>query len=146
MEPTLSSEVNSDLQGIPLHQRGSMTTLHCIIKCMVVKNQEARNALETYIKTFDIKVVPGENSLTACLHLKAVAQALRDMCLHTNTICKVLKGFAKSSTDAFCVSQISWCHGSFHRKLMQSTSLQQQLHGVLNNLKATYLDLVGGKL
>ncbi len=29
---------------------------------------------------------------------------------------------------------------------MQSTSLHQQLHDVLNNLDATYLDLVGGKL
>ncbi len=29
---------------------------------------------------------------------------------------------------------------------MQSTSLQQQLHHVLNNLEATYLDLVGSKL
>jgi hypothetical protein len=29
---------------------------------------------------------------------------------------------------------------------MQSTSLQQQLHNILNNLKATYLNLVGSKL
>jgi hypothetical protein len=147
MEPTLHSD--SDLHGIPLHQRCSMTTFRCIINCMVVKNQEARDALETYIKTFDIKMFPGENVPTACLRLKAVAQALEDKCLPTNTICKVLEGFAKSSTDssnAFCASQIALCRGSFYCNLMQSTSLQQQLHNVLNDLKATNLDLVGGKL
>ena len=76
-------------------------------------------------------------------------QALRDKCLPTNTIRKVLEGFVKSSTDsfnAFCGSQITLCHGSFYRNLLQSTSLQQQLHNILNNLKATHLDLVGGKL
>jgi hypothetical protein len=31
MEPTFRSEVNSDHHGILLHQRGSMTTLRCII-------------------------------------------------------------------------------------------------------------------
>ncbi len=148
MEPTLRSEVNSDLHGIPLHPRGSMTTLCCIIKRMVVKNQEARDGSETYIKTFDIKVFPGENVPTACLHLKAVVQALRDKCLPTNTICKVLKGFTISSTDsfnAFCATQIALRLGSFYPNLMQSTSMQQQLHDILNNLEATCLDLLGGK-
>jgi hypothetical protein len=101
IEPTLCSEVDSDQHGIPLHQHGSMTTLHCINKHMVVKNQEARKALETYIKTFDIKEFPGENVPTACLCLKAVAQALGDKCLPTNTMQKVLEGFAKSLTDSF---------------------------------------------
>jgi hypothetical protein len=35
---------------------------------------------------------------------------------------------------------------SFYINLMQTTSLQQQLHNVLNNLKVIYLDLVGSKL
>jgi hypothetical protein len=149
MEPALCSEANCDLNGIPLHQRGSMTTLCCIIKCMVLKNQDARDALETYIKTFDINVFPGENVPTACLCLKVVAQALGDKCLPTNTICKVLEGFAKSSTDsfnAFCASRIALHRGSFYHNLMQSTPLQQQLHDFLNDLEATYLNLVGGKL
>jgi hypothetical protein len=55
MEPTLRSEVVSDLHGIPLHQRGSMTTIRCIIKHMVVRNQEVRNALETYIRPLTSK-------------------------------------------------------------------------------------------
>jgi hypothetical protein len=61
---------------------------------MAMKNQEVHDALETYIKTFDIKVFPGENVPTACLCLKAVAQTLRNKCLPTNTICKILNSLS----------------------------------------------------
>ena len=49
MEKTLCAKVESDINSIPLHQRGSITTLRCIIKRMVIKNQEAKDALENYI-------------------------------------------------------------------------------------------------
>ncbi len=35
---TLCSEIKSDLNSIPKHQRGSVTTLRCIIKHIVVRN------------------------------------------------------------------------------------------------------------
>ncbi len=89
MEKTLCSEIESDLSSIPKHQRGSVTTLCCIIKQMVMRNQEARDALKTYIKTFDITKFPGENVSTACLCLKAVACALGDKDLPTNAVRKV---------------------------------------------------------
>jgi hypothetical protein len=63
MEKMLCSEVESDLNSIPKNQRGSITTLRCIIKRMVVWNQEARGALKTYIKTFNITNFPGKMSL-----------------------------------------------------------------------------------
>jgi hypothetical protein len=62
---------------------------------MVVQNQEAQDALQTYIKTFDITNFPSKNVPTPCLCLKAVAHALGDKYLPTNAICKVLIGFAK---------------------------------------------------
>jgi hypothetical protein len=54
MEETLRAEVDSDINSIPKHQRGLITTLRCIIKQMVIKNQEAKDALENYIRSFDI--------------------------------------------------------------------------------------------
>ena len=54
MDKTLRAEVDSDIISIPKHQRGAITTLCCIIKRMVVRNQEARDALGNYIKDFDI--------------------------------------------------------------------------------------------
>jgi hypothetical protein len=116
---------------------------------MVVRNQEARDALGNYIKDFDITKFPGENVPTACLRLKAVARALGAKDLPTNTIRRILEGFGKSSTTSFnefCTSQIALRRGSFYDKLMHSSSLQTQLNDVLNDLEATYLDLVGGKL
>jgi hypothetical protein len=91
IEKTLHSEVQSDLKGIPPTHRSSITTLQCIIKCMVVKNQEAHIALETYIKTFNFTNSPGENVSTACLCLKTVAKALGDKDLPMNTIQKISK-------------------------------------------------------
>jgi hypothetical protein len=149
MEKTLCSEIESDLNSIPKHQRGSVTTLCCIIKRMVVRNQEARDALKNYIKTFDITKFPGKNVPIACLRLKAVARALGERNLPTDAVQRVFEGFAKSSTSSFnkfCTSQIALRHGSFYDKLMSNNSLQTQLNDVLNDLESTYFDLVGGKL
>jgi hypothetical protein len=84
--------------------------IRCIIKNMVVKTQEAKDALESYIKDFDITKFPSKNVPSACLWLKAVAKALGNKDLPSNVIHKVLEGFAKSLTKAFndvCSSQIA---------------------------------------
>jgi hypothetical protein len=74
METTLRSEVESDMKSLPLQkQKGSITMLCFIIKRMVVRNQEAKDALETYLKTFNITAFPGKNVAIACLRLKTVA-------------------------------------------------------------------------
>ena len=116
---------------------------------MVVRNQEAHDALKNYIKTFDITKFPEENVPTACLCPKAVTCTNGDNDLPTNVVHKVLEGFVKSSTptfNEFCASQIALHHGSFYHTLMNSNFLQSQLNDVLNDLKITYFDLVGGKL
>jgi hypothetical protein len=86
MDKTLCVEVESDITNIPTRQRGSIFTLCCIIKRMVMKNQEAKDALENYIRNFDITKFPEENVPTACLCLNAVARALEDEDLPSNTI------------------------------------------------------------
>jgi hypothetical protein len=147
MEPTLHAEVESHIVSMPRQQRGSITTLHCIIKQMVIKNQEAKDALENYIKDFDITKIPGENVPTACLCLKAVARALGDGDLPSNTICKVFEGFGKNSTKSFndfYSSQIALCRGCFYTNIMKGKSLQSQLCNLLDDIEMTYLDLVGG--
>jgi hypothetical protein len=53
---------------------------------MVVRNQEAQDALESYIKTFDITKFPGKNVPIACLRLKTVACALGEKDLPTNAV------------------------------------------------------------
>ena len=148
MEKTLKTEVDSDISAIPLQQRGSITSLRCIIKRMVIKNQEPRDALESYIKTFDITKFPGENVPIACLRLKAVACALGNDDLPKNIIRTVLDGFSKSSTKSFndvCASQLALRRGSLVQALVKTTSLYSQLVDMLGNLETTYLELVGGQ-
>jgi hypothetical protein len=147
LEKTLKAEIDADVSAIPLHQRGSLTTIRCIIKRLVVKNQESRDALVLYITDFDIMKFPGENVPLASLRLKAVARALGTDDLPKNTIRKVLDGFAKSSTKSFndlCASQIALRRGSLMQPLLKITPLHTQLVDVLNDLEATYLELVGG--
>jgi hypothetical protein len=147
METTLRAEVESDIVSIPKQQRGSISTLRCIIKRVVMKNQKANDALENYIRDFDITKFPGENVPTACLCLNAIARALGDSDLPSNTIRKVLEGFGKSSTkffNDFCSSQIALRCGSFYTNIMKGKSLQSQLSNLLNDIEATDLDLVGG--
>jgi hypothetical protein len=149
MEKTLRAEVESDISHIPSSKRGSLTTLRCIIKRMVIKNQESRDALENYIKSFDITKFPGENVPIACLRLKAVAKALGNDDLPKNIIRKVLEGFSKSSTKTFndvCASQIALRRGSLIQDMVKSTSLYTQLVGLLTDLENAYLELVGGQL
>ena len=148
MEKTLKAEVDSDISAIPMKQRGSITSLRCIIKRMVIKNQESRDALESYIKTFDITKYPGENVPMACLRLKAVARALGNDDLPKNCIRTILDGFSKSSTKSFndvCASQLALRRGSLCQALLKTTSLYSQLVDLLGDLETTYLELVGGQ-
>ena len=147
MEKTLRAEVESDITNIPRKQHGSITTLRCIIKRMVIKNQEAKDALENYIRDFNITKFPGENVPTACLRLKAVARALGTEDLPSNTIRKVLEGFGMSSTKTFndfCSSEIALRRGSTYSDIMRKTSLLSQLNNLLGDIEAAYIDLVGG--
>ncbi len=67
METTLRSEVESDMKSLPLQkQKGAITMLCFIIKRMVVRNQEAKDTLETYLKTFNITAFPGKNVPITC--------------------------------------------------------------------------------
>jgi hypothetical protein len=71
--PKLKGEDLTTLRSIiqTASARGSIMMLRFIIKRMIIRNQEAWDALMEYVKTFDIRDFPGENVPTACLKLKA---------------------------------------------------------------------------
>ncbi len=91
MDKTLRAEVESDISNISSSKLGAITTLRYIIKRMVIKNQEFLNALENYIKTFDITKFPGKYVPIACLCLKAVAKALGKMIFLKMSFARFLK-------------------------------------------------------
>jgi hypothetical protein len=121
--------------------------LRFIIKRMVVRNQEAKDALETYLKTFDITALPRENPI-ACLRLKAIAWALGNNDLPKNIVRTILKGFSKSSTDTFNnvrKSKVAMQSDSMYQTLLKNSNLHNQLIENLNDLENKYQELIGGK-
>ena len=149
MDTTLRAEVESDISTTPSSRFGAITTLRFLIKRMVIKNQESLDALENYIKSFDITKFPGENVPIACLRLKAVAKALGTNDLPKNIIRKILEGFSKSSTktfNEFCASQIALRRGSLAQDIIRNTPLYSQLVSVLTDRENSYLELIGANL
>jgi hypothetical protein len=61
MNKHLQSEIESDMSGFPKQKQGAITMLQCIIKRMVVKTQEAKDALKSYswLYNFSIYRSPG---------------------------------------------------------------------------------------
>jgi hypothetical protein len=149
METTLHSKVESDMKSLPLQkQKGAITMICFIIKRMVVRNQEAKDALETYLKIFNITAFPGKNVQIACLRLKAVAQALGNDDLPKNIVRTILKGFSKSLTDTFnnvLKSKIAMRSDSMYRTLLNNSTLHNQLSEALHDLENKYQELIGGK-
>ena len=114
---------------------------------MIICNQEAWNALEEYVKTFDIRDFPGENVPTACLKLKAVVAVLGDK-LPSNAVQRILKGFAHALTDSFtavCKSKIAMRSDTIYASLLAKTPLHTQINTTLDNLEQNYQQLITAK-
>ncbi len=147
MESTLCAKVESDLKCLLENQRGAITMLCFIIKRMVIRNQEAWDALEEYINTFDIRCFPGENVPTTCLKLKAVVTVLGDR-LPSNAVRTILEGFACASTKSFtlvCDSKIAMQSNSIYASLVAKQTICSQVTSVLNNLEQKYQQLITAK-
>jgi hypothetical protein len=147
MEGTLRAEVESDLKGLPPTQVGALTMLRFIIKRLVIRNQEAWDALEEYVRTFDIRNFPGENVPTACLKLKAVLGVLGNK-TPSNAVRTILEGFAHASTATFrdvCRSKIAMRSDSIYATLLASVPLSTQLSSMLDDLEQNYQQLMSAK-
>jgi hypothetical protein len=147
MEVTLCAEVESDLKGLPANHRGAITMLRFIIKRLVVQNQEVWDALEEYIKTFDICNFPSENVPTTCLKLKAVLNVL-GVKTPSNAVHTILEGFAHASTanlSDVCKSKIAMRGDSVYASLCAVVPLRSQLSSMLDDLKQKYQQLITAK-
>lgn len=148
LDPALLKEVMSEFNGLEEDEKGSITFLCIIIDRIVQSNQEARRAMEDYIKSFDIRRFSGEDVTEACLRIKAIAQSIGTNQLPSDIIHRVLEGFAYASTPAFqnfCHTQESVISSSLFCNQLSSTTLYQQLVNVLNDLEVRYTDLRSGQ-
>jgi hypothetical protein len=149
MEVTLCAEVESDLRGLPDNHRGAVTMLHFIIKWLIICNQKVWDALEDYVKTFDICNFPGKNVPTACLKLKANIN-VRGNKTSSNAVHTILEGFAHASTatDTFsdvCKSKIAMRSDSIYASLLAKVTLCSQISLTLDDFKQKYQQLLTTK-
>jgi hypothetical protein len=147
MEVTLRAEVESDLQGLPVNHSGAVTMLCFIINCLIICNQEVWDALEDYVRIFDICNFPGKNVPTACLKLKAIINVLGDK-TPSNAVCTILGGFTHASTDTsmdVCKSKIAMHSNSIYTSLLAKVPLHSQVSLTLDNLEQKYQQLIPAK-
>jgi hypothetical protein len=147
MEVTLHAEVKSDLQGLPANHHGAFTMLCFIIRHLIIRNQEAWDALEDYVKTFDICNLPSKNVSTACLKLKAVINVLGDK-TPSNAVHTILEGFAHASTDTFtdvCKSKLAMRSDNIYASLLAKVPLHSQVSSTLDDLEQKYQQLITAK-
>jgi hypothetical protein len=109
MESNLHAEVESDMKGLLPNQRGAITMLHFIIKRMIIWHQETWDALNDYIRSFDICNYPGKNVPIAYLKLKAVVNVLSPK-MPSNAVWTILEVLSKALTASFtqvCATKIA---------------------------------------
>ncbi len=137
MEVILCAEVESDLQSLPDNHHGTVIMLRFIMMHFTNCNQEAWDALEDYVKTFDICNFPGKNVPTACLKLKAVINFLGNK-TPSNAVCIILEGFAHASTDTFlnvCMGKIAMRSDSIFASLLAKVPLHSQVTSTLDDIQ-----------
>ena len=93
MSSELKALVHDDLMELPESEKGAVPMLKLMTNHMVLRNQEYVDALNDYIRTFDIRCFDGENVTTACTQLRAILRALDVYGLPANALRNILAGF-----------------------------------------------------
>ena len=76
MDDDLLGSVMDEFDRLEEEEQSAVTMFKIMIDIMVIRNQEALDALQTFIKDFDIRAYDGQNVSKAASHLKAVLRAL----------------------------------------------------------------------
>ena len=148
MDPTLKAEVLSDLEELEELQRGAISIFYLITKRMVIRNQEAKDAMLEWFNTFDIRNYDNQDVSGASLRIKAISRALGSSNLPTNAVRRILDGFSHATNETFknlCSTSSAMLSSSLYTHGMRTKSVATQLHTVLDDLVAKYLELLGGK-
>ena len=86
MTAKLKALVFDDLQDLEPTASGAITMFKIATNHMVLRNQETIDALQEWIRTFDIHTIPGENISVACTQCRAVIRAFESFGLPENAL------------------------------------------------------------
>ena len=147
MTPELKTLVFDDIQDLDSSANGAITMFKLASNHMVMRNQESIDALQDWLRNFDIRKVKGENVSIASTQVKAVIRALDDFGLPTNALRCILDGFAHASSEPFkqlCVTLSTMNRSVLMQNMQTSQTVKQKCFAVLKDLETTYIDLSTG--
>ena len=151
MEKSMTAELKTlvfdDMQELDSSVIGAITMFKLTSNHMVMRNQESIDALQEWLRNFDIRKVKGENVSIACTQVKAVIRALDGFGLPTNTLRCILGGFAHASSAHFkqlCVTLSTMNRSVLMQSMHSNQTVKQKCFAVLKDLETTYIDLSTG--
>ena len=106
MNSALTELVISDLQQVEQKYHSAPMKLLFAIQRITVCNQAAIDALQNYVRVFDIRSFPGQDVTLAITRILAVVRMLGNTNLPENVFELILGGFSHSSSDTFNSSAI----------------------------------------
>ena len=144
MTAELKTLVRDDIHDLDSSAIGAITMFKIVTNHMVLRNQETIDALQEWIRTFDIRKVDGENVSIACTQCRAVIRALDDFGLPANTLRCILDGFSNATNDKFkqlCTTLSTMNRSVLMQNFHVTQSIKQKCFAVLKDLETTYIDL-----
>jgi hypothetical protein len=144
MSNELSILFGDDLEGVPPEEMGAVVLYKTMTNHMVLCNQENIDALQEYLRKFDIRNINGENVSVACGQIRAVIRSLEKFGLPANLVRSLLAGFGNATNDAF--KKLCKTLAAMNRStLMADTSnisAKQKCFVILKDLENAYVELL----
>ena len=148
MEQSLKADVLSEMQDVAHHQRGAVSLFFVAVKRVCMRNQEARDLLQTWIKEFSILNFANQDVSKACTAFKAVVRSIGEKDLPDNTVRCLLGGMAHATNPSFkqvCATNEAMLSSSLYQRQLGTVTIMEHVKSVMNDLEIKYLALVGGK-
>ena len=101
MDSSLKSEVLSDMEELSELQCGAISIFYLVTKRMVIRNQEAADAMLEWFNKFNILNYDNQNVSEAVLRIKAMVRAIGDKNLPKNAVRRILDGFSTATNEKF---------------------------------------------
>ena len=107
----LKSKVVDDMKELDRNERGPITTYLSITKHMVTSNAESREAMEAWVRNFNLLNFDGENVSNAVKLCKAAVRSLYSSGgIPSNVLSNLLNGFMNATHQEFktvCATALS---------------------------------------
>ena len=101
MDSELKQTVQEGIEELDYEARGGVTMFKLMVTEMVIVNQETVDQLHLWLRSFDLRMIDGQNVKVAGRQVRAIVRALDGYTLPENLIPTLLEGFSHSATEPF---------------------------------------------